>query len=405
MRSNRPPEADKALRDTEQRHRAMLASLGVENLAQARQRQAAAREKSGELDLHRQDLKHLAPAGLQALREAAARAAEAGTEPIELKVDPEAARDQVAAATRRVAEARMSARERHPIRAAAEKAYIDAETAHATRLRDLQRVESLIGPEPEHEARERQLAKAALEQAAFSSDAEAKLAALNGGAIDVASAEAALRRMRSVEDVATQEAARLRETLADLNTQIRMRSNDAVEEAWREAADGLDVAAKRVQRLEGEIALLVRLRDALQASRSKARELYLKPVITELRPLLGLLFDDIAIDFDENTLLPQKIRRNGQDEDVDRLSGGMREQLSVLTRLAFARLLARDGRPAPVILDDALVYSDDDRIERMFDALHRQARDQQILVFSCRQRAFARLGGTVLQMVPWQPEA
>ncbi len=49
----------------------------------------------------------------------------------------------------------------------------------------------------------------------------------------------------------------------------------------------------------------------------------------------------------------------------------MREQLSVLTRLAFARLLARDGRPAPVILDDALVYSDDDRIERMFDALHR----------------------------------
>jgi uncharacterized protein YhaN len=80
----------------------------------------------------------------------------------------------------------------------------------------------------------------------------------------------------------------------------------------------------------------------------------------------------------------------------------MREQLSVLTRLAFARLLARDGRPAPVILDDALVYSDD-RIEKMFDALHRQSRDQQIIVFSCRQRAFQRLGGNVLQMTEWQP--
>ncbi|MGO7035165.1 ATP-binding protein, partial [Rhizobium ruizarguesonis] len=105
-----------------------------------------------------------------------------------------------------------------------------------------------------------------------------------------------------------------------------------------------------------------------------------------------------------DTLLPQIVRRNGLDEDVDRLSGGMREQLSVLTRLAFARLLARDGRPAPVILDDALVYSDDDRIERMFDALHRQSRDQQILVFSCRQRAFAKLGGNVLTMQPWQPD-
>ena len=40
----------------------------------------------------------------------------------------------------------------------------------------------------------------------------------------------------------------------------------------------------------------------------------------------------------------------------------------------------------------------------MFDALHRQANDQQIIVFSCRQRAFARLGGNILQMAPWRPD-
>jgi hypothetical protein len=57
----------------------------------------------------------------------------------------------------------------------------------------------------------------------------------------------------------------------------------------------------------------------------------------------------------------------------------------------------------PVILDDALVYSEDDRIEKMFDALHRQSRDQQIIVFSCRQRAFAKLGGRVPKMVSWTP--
>lgn len=64
-----------------------------------------------------------------------------------------------------------------------------------------------------------------------------------------------------------------------------------------------------------------------------------------------------------------------------------------LTRLAFARLFAASGRSVPVILDDALVHSDDDRIEAMFDALHRTARDQQILVLTCRQRAFGALGG------------
>ncbi|WP_324290999.1 hypothetical protein [Asticcacaulis sp. SL142] len=82
----------------------------------------------------------------------------------------------------------------------------------------------------------------------------------------------------------------------------------------------------------------------------------------------------------------------------------MREQLAILTRLAFARLMARNGRPAPVILDDALVYSDDDRIEKMFNALHRQAMDQQIIVFSCRQRAFSNLGGHRLRMTDWTPQ-
>ncbi|NIY98759.1 hypothetical protein HC022_21785 [Salipiger sp. HF18] len=51
-----------------------------------------------------------------------------------------------------------------------------------------------------------------------------------------------------------------------------------------------------------------------------------------------------------------------------------------------------------MILDDALVFTDDDRIERMFDALTRQAGDLQILVLTCRQRAFRELGGTALQL-------
>jgi uncharacterized protein YhaN len=237
----------------------------------------------------------------------------------------------------------------------------------------------VLGPENNRSPREISLTTEHVTQKFLHDAAEARAEPLRAAAHDLAGAEAALRRTRSVQDAALQEMGQLRVTLADLNGHIRTRSDSAVEEAWREASE------------------------SLAAARSAARDLYLKPVITELLPLIGLLFDDISIVFDENTLLPQSVRRNGQDEDVDRLSGGMREQLSVLTRLAFARLLARDGRPTPVILDDALVYSDDDRIERMFDALHRQSRDQQILVFSCRQRAFAKLGGNVLQMQDWTP--
>jgi hypothetical protein len=97
--------------------------------------------------------------------------------------------------------------------------------------------------------------------------------------------------------------------------------------------------------LAHEVAVLTRLRDALEAARSQLREHYFAPVLRELRPLLGLLFDDAIVTFDEDTLLPRSVRRNGLDEQVGALSGGMREQFAIPTRLAFARLLAKGGQP------------------------------------------------------------
>lgn len=403
LRSNRPLQSDHALDKAESKHSSMLAALGVDSLAAAHQRLVAAREKSAELNLARQRLTDLAPKGLPHLHEEIARFTALSTGDLELKADPEQVRARLATATQHLAATRNAAHETQPFRSQADAAVVSAETAHAAIHGELAALDATLGLESSRQSREISLTAEHVTQKSLYEAAEARALPLRSAAHDLAGAEAALRRTRSVQDAAFQEIGQLRVTLADLSGHIHARSDSAVEEAWREATESLAAATARVERFETEIAVLDRLRKALATARSAARDLYLKPVITELLPLIGLLFDDISIVFDENTLLPQTVRRNGQDEEVERLSGGMREQLSVLTRLAFARLLARDGRPTPVILDDALVYSDDDRIERMFDALHRQSRDQQILVFSCRQRAFAKLGGNVLQMRDWTP--
>ena len=65
----------------------------------------------------------------------------------------------------------------------------------------------------------------------------------------------------------------------------------------------------------------------------------------------------------------------------------------MLTRLAFADMLLDSGRPAMVILDDALAYSDSERLERMFDVLTEASTRMQILVLTCRGELFTRLGG------------
>ncbi|KKC38050.1 DNA-binding protein [Devosia epidermidihirudinis] len=405
LRSNRPPQADQAIETTERKHKEMLASLGVNSLDAARQKQSQAQATTRERDLAVQRLGDLAPKGIQHVRDEVARLDSISAGALELKADPEQVRTSLATATAEVASSRNAVREIQPRRAQADQALVEAQTSHATIDATLKGLDATLGPIASRGEREAQLRAALDQQQAALDAATARLAPLRSAAHDLASAEATLRRTRSVDSAANQEAAQLRVVLAELNGQIRTQSDEAVEEAWLEARDALAAASERVQRFETEVAVLDRLRKTLVAARSAASDLYLKPVITELLPLIGLLFDDISITFDENTLLPQSVRRKGQDEDVDRLSGGMREQLSILTRLAFGRLLARDGRPAPVILDDALVYSDDDRIERMFDALHRQSRDQQIVVFSCRQRAFAKLGGNILQMTDWTPSA
>ena len=82
----------------------------------------------------------------------------------------------------------------------------------------------------------------------------------------------------------------------------------------------------------------------------------------------------------------------------DHLSMGTQEQIAVLVRLAFAEMLVDQGAPAAVILDDALVFSDDQRMRLMFDILSHAAQRVQIVVFTCREQLFEGLGAHQLQL-------
>ena len=63
----------------------------------------------------------------------------------------------------------------------------------------------------------------------------------------------------------------------------------------------------------------------------------------------------------------------------------------MVARLALADILRAADRPSAVILDDALVNTDDGRLERMHLVLHKAAETLQVLVLSCRERDVLRL--------------
>ena len=383
----------------EQAERALLKALAALDLAdldaahKAADARAKAETEAGEA---RGRLEGLAPDGIERLREALAQIPqpEEGT----TELDPAETRARFDAATTDMAAVRSAKDISVETMAQARESFAraDAEEAGATdRLHRSQLALAAFG-ETTVEALSTEMTRAAAELEA----AEALHAEICRAAPELAAAEAALNRARSVEESARAEVARLRPEIAMLDERIARGSGEAVEERLAECEQELTAAEADLARYAHEVAVLRRLEAALSAARTEARERYFAPVAAELKPLLQLLWPDAELTWTHDTLLPEALTRNGQTEPIDILSGGTQEHVALLVRLAFARMLAKDGRHAPVLLDDALVFTDDDRIERMFDALHRQAGDLQLIVLSCRQRAFRELGGHTLKLVP-----
>jgi uncharacterized protein YhaN len=67
-------------------------------------------------------------------------------------------------------------------------------------------------------------------------------------------------------------------------------------------------------------------------------------------------------------------------------------------RLAYADLLSEQGMPVTVILDDALVNSDDERRDRMKAILYQAAKRYQVLVLTCHEREYRDAGGTFIRL-------
>lgn len=210
---------------------------------------------------------------------------------------------------------------------------------------------------------------------------------------DLDTAQAELHRADDALKTVEESKRDLEKRIAVLSTQITGLAGEGVEERRDELKEKLILVQTAEKRIANQVAALLRLKSALDAERTAAREAYFEPIQEELKPLLSIIHSGAGISFDTDSLLPSGLSRGSDQEQLSDLSGGTKEQIAILTRLAFARLFARQGKHMPIILDDALVYSDDDRIVKMFTALTRVSQKQQIIVFSCRQLAFQDLGG------------
>ena len=127
-------------------------------------------------------------------------------------------------------------------------------------------------------------------------------------------------------------------------------------------------------------------------ARAASRNALADPLLRKLEEYGGGVFG-AGTQFTMNEDLQIESRSNADGKfDVDELSGGAQEQLDILLRLAVAGVM-EGGQGAPVIIDDALGYSDEHRLRRMNNALAKAGRDMQVLVLTCDEARFDRVTG------------
>ena len=123
--------------------------------------------------------------------------------------------------------------------------------------------------------------------------------------------------------------------------------------------------------------LLVRLEEAREAQGDRYRE----PLQARIGELLsGLYGYDCRVELDDDLRIVLRSEPDGSMVPWGQLSGGAKEQAAVVTGLAIAELAGEGG--VPFWIDDAIVFTDDDRIEGLKALL--TATSAQVIVLTCR---------------------
>ena len=219
----------------------------------------------------------------------------------------------------------------------------------------------------------------------------------------VSALQKAAEAARIADEKARAEISALRETEIGLLGELKSDRAEDVEARVEELEALCGQAEARCADLQQEAQALLLLMKELDAAATRTRDRFARPVVGRLAPYLQLMWPEAHLVLGED-LAPQALERRGVREEFARLSGGTQEQLGLLVRLAFAQLLADTGTPAPLIIDDAVVNTDDDRLKRLFQALQLAAKSHQVLVLSCRERDFDELGGRRIALAQWNAE-
>jgi uncharacterized protein YhaN len=203
-------------------------------------------------------------------------------------------------------------------------------------------------------------------------------AALNGAA----------RRADSLESRHGEVADALRE----VTTQLKVYGTEGRKGQLDAAETEREHAEAEYSRIHSRARAARLLRSVMARHRDATRMRYVDPFRNQVERLGRIVFgDSFEVDIDSALRIGSRTL-SGRTVPYESLSGGAKEQLGIVTRLAGATLVAKEDG-VPVVIDDALGFTDADRLAKMGAVFDAVGGDGQVIVLTCSPERYAGVGG------------
>jgi len=368
---------------------AALAAAQVGDLAAARQADARRRELQGTRDQLTATLAGLSDDDdIDVLR---SRLAELESQPaLSDDVDAAAARAQLLEAVAVRAQAGVDCETHRKVAALAMKKLTEIST-QATRVQDklvTQRADLVAVADRLAERRatvpDEKLAAAVDADTAAADAATSRVVELAERLAAMAPEAVAAELAEAVEAAATlgQRHSDVTRTLHDIAAQLTVFGTEGRKGKLDAAEIEREHACGEHDRVGGRTRAVQLLREVMTRHRDITKLRYVEPFRAELqrlgRPVFGPSFE-VEINSDL-CILNRTV--DGCTVPYESLSGGAKEQLGILARLAGAALVAKEDA-VPILIDDALGFTDPDRLVKMAEVFDTLGEHGQVIVLTC----------------------
>ena len=217
---------------------------------------------------------------------------------------------------------------------------------------------------------------------------------------DPDSLELKLRNARDAANRAVSDMQANRDRQNELRISLSVRGEEGLHTRRDEAVRRLRRLKHERDGMEARAQAARMLHDTFSRCRQEAHHRYVGPFQERIDQLGRIVFNpSFSVNIDPDLHVVGRTL-NADILEVDQLSTGALEQLGVLSRLACAAIVSPDGGGAPLLIDDALGWSDPDRLDGMGAAIAAAGRQCQVIILTCTPGRYSRVGNATTIRLP-----